>query len=215
MKNWFIKNWLYIVLILTVILFVLFRPFLNENSQALMVLITFVYVIATIKISNANIESAKATRDQIIESNKQYENSKHLQILPCFIVSCSRMKRYDYEINLPCSLASNYTKTDSTVLKIENIGKGTARDITYEWIYESIKTEGRIGMVGILEKTSFDINCCFNGDVVKEDKDGHLILHYSDLLGKKYHQEVIIHFITERHGEDNIDVFTNIPIDER
>ena len=34
----------------------------------LMVIITFVYVVATIMISKANIESAKATREQLEQS---------------------------------------------------------------------------------------------------------------------------------------------------
>ena len=70
--------------------------YLNENSNALMVIITFVYVLATIAICAANIISANATRNQIAvsqmqiaEEKKQYEESKHLQIMPFFQVSFS------------------------------------------------------------------------------------------------------------------------------
>ena len=38
---------------------------LNKNSDALMVIITFVYVIATIFIWRANNKSAKASKEQL------------------------------------------------------------------------------------------------------------------------------------------------------
>ena len=47
--------------------------FLDTHNGALMVVITLVYVIATIAICVANLRSAKATRDQLEESKRQYE----------------------------------------------------------------------------------------------------------------------------------------------
>ena len=48
----------------------------------LMVGITAVYVVATVFISCANIKSANATRDQLTESKRQYEDKKRLEIMP-------------------------------------------------------------------------------------------------------------------------------------
>ena len=48
----------------------------------LMVIITFVYVVATIMISKANIESAKATREQLEQSKKQFVENQRLQVMP-------------------------------------------------------------------------------------------------------------------------------------
>lgn len=45
---------------------------LNNNEGALMVVITSVYVIATCFICWANIRSAKATREQLAESRRQF-----------------------------------------------------------------------------------------------------------------------------------------------
>ena len=39
----------------------------------LMVVITLIYVITTIKISKANVDSAKATREQVEDSRVQFE----------------------------------------------------------------------------------------------------------------------------------------------
>lgn len=49
---------------------------LNKNSDALMVIITFVYVIATIFIWRANNKSAKASKEQLEESKRQFEESQ-------------------------------------------------------------------------------------------------------------------------------------------
>lgn len=47
--------------------------FLDTHDGAFMVIITFVYVIATIKICKANLRSADATREQVEETKRQYE----------------------------------------------------------------------------------------------------------------------------------------------
>lgn len=47
--------------------------FLDAHDGAFMVIITLIYVVATIAICIANLRSAKATRDQLEESKHQYE----------------------------------------------------------------------------------------------------------------------------------------------
>ena len=53
---------------------------LNDNNGALMVLITVIYVIATISISRSNKKSADASRKQIEASQKQQEQNVGLQL---------------------------------------------------------------------------------------------------------------------------------------
>lgn len=53
---------------------------INENNGFLMVVITLVYVIATILICVFNGKSAKASREQIIASQKQQEQNAGLQL---------------------------------------------------------------------------------------------------------------------------------------
>lgn len=50
-----------------------FIAFLDNHNGSLMVLVTAVYVIATIFICRANIKSARATKDQLAETKRQYE----------------------------------------------------------------------------------------------------------------------------------------------
>ena len=52
---------------------------LNENNGALMVLITVIYVTATISISHSNKKSAEASLMQIEASQKQIEASQKQQ----------------------------------------------------------------------------------------------------------------------------------------
>jgi len=49
---------------------------INNNSDALMVIITLVYVIATIFIWRANKISAQATKEQLEESKRQFDESQ-------------------------------------------------------------------------------------------------------------------------------------------
>ena len=54
---------------------------MNNNEGFLMVIITFVYVVATIFICVFNGRSAKASRDQILASQKQQAQNMGLQLL--------------------------------------------------------------------------------------------------------------------------------------
>ncbi len=52
----------------------------------LMVVITLVYVIATIFICRANIKSAKASKEELTEMKRQYaeENRPHIEVEFCY-----------------------------------------------------------------------------------------------------------------------------------
>ena len=92
LKKWIYRYWVYCVIVALCFLAITrYENYLKEHNEALMVLITAVYLFATIKISSANIESANAAREQmavtqaqIDEEKKQYEETKHLQVLPVF-----------------------------------------------------------------------------------------------------------------------------------
>ena len=83
--------------------------FLNVNNGALMVIITAVYVVATIQICRANIKSAKASNAQVAaakeqtdavkaqldESKREYEETKRLEHMPYMQVSFGEWKTSD------------------------------------------------------------------------------------------------------------------------
>lgn len=73
----------------------------------LMVIITVIYVIATIMICLANIRSAKATREQLAEAKRQFEESNRALVTVSFEI----------------------IKSGLAVLHIQNIGKRVASTV--------------------------------------------------------------------------------------
>lgn len=70
---------------------------MNENEGSLMVIITLAYVVATFFISKFNWMSAKASRDQIVASQKQQEQNSGLQLYSIRSSIISRIWKYQFE----------------------------------------------------------------------------------------------------------------------
>ena len=119
--------------------------YLNNNQGALMVLITFVYVVATIAICIANIKSAKASKEQLEESKKQHEESiksakeqleenrrQHEEAMKSAKEQLEESKRQFNEINRPC-MSCEYLLVERTFccLKIHNYGNKPAYNVTF------------------------------------------------------------------------------------
>lgn len=85
-----------------------FITYLNVNSGALTFLITVVYVVATIFICRANIRSAKATREQVAEQQREFEETNRAFVTVTFEV----------------------IKSGLAVLHFQNHGKRTAENVT-------------------------------------------------------------------------------------
>ena len=88
----------------------------------LMVGITAVYVVATIFISCANIKSANATRDQLTESKRQYEDKKRLEIMP-YIQFEQTKDNANHELNLVLDSGDELTGEYILLVRMKNIGK--------------------------------------------------------------------------------------------
>ncbi len=98
----------------------------------LMVGITAIYVIATIAICWANIRSAKATREQVAESKRQFEETRRLEIMP-YLQFESGIGLTDYTLKLELMSGDSDGGSYSEKILVKNIGRGTARDITGVW----------------------------------------------------------------------------------
>lgn len=85
-----------------------FIDIINKNQGALMVIITLVYVVATVIICFANKKSADATKEQVEEQKKQFEESNR-----AFVT-------IDFRI----------IKDGLAVLCIQNIGKRIAKNVS-------------------------------------------------------------------------------------
>jgi len=163
----------------------------------LMVGITFVYVVATIFICIFNGRAAKATRDQVEESQNQFYESKRLECMPFLQLEIPQdTQRPLFEITLPF-YKDESSDTIYKVLWLKNLGNGTATNITYAWQYKDF---------GINETGYPPINAVMQGDKycfqftidVDENVDDipqkAIIFQFDDLLGNKYEQKVILCF---------------------
>ena len=125
--------------------------FLNTNSGAITVIVTMIYTVATILIMVANRRSAEAANKQIITSNEQYNNSKHLQIMP-FLQACfSSRKAPEYHLffRLSGNVKSKERRTVSILL--ENVGKGPAINLSCIWAYGNSSQHEDLGITVIQE----------------------------------------------------------------
>ena len=167
----------------------IFIEFLESYSGALTVIVTVVYVIATIFICVANRKSAKASHDQIAESQKQFEETKRLECMPFLQMEISYdYHRPDFDMALPfCNENSEYSI--SKIVKLKNIGNGTATNIVYSWeckATKSISTDYP-PINAIMEgDTYYVLICCDTNETLSSETRATLTLQYKDLLGYSY-----------------------------
>lgn len=162
----------------------------------LMVGITIVYVIATIIICFANMKSAKATREQVNESIRQFEETKRLECLPFLQLEIPiSQERPLFEIELPMYK----DKAENTIFKsvvLKNLGNGTATNITYAWKYEPFDNFSSdyppINAIMRGDQYVFQLSFCI--DEIDQETNGILEFQYDDLLGHNYQQKVVLCF---------------------
>lgn len=149
----------------------------------LMVVITFVYVVATIFICIANLRSAKATREQLIETKRQYDEENRAYITYAII----------------------YEKRTVYGLRFTNHGKRVAKEVTIEFKDEFIHSLTERQFIGFLEQTSKNtcvlgvnqsIDIYLGGNAFRDNKnklpiEGNII--YSDDIGE-YKEHFLIDF---------------------
>lgn len=185
--------------LMAVILF-LFHDFLKEYSEPLMVLITFVYVVATVEICRANIESADANRDQLAESKRQYEDKKRLEIMPYLQFEKIEKTTFpaNYELNLVLDSGENRTAHYVLVLRMKNIGIGTAKDIVYTYQWDNCTQShdrGSFPVQALSSNESQVIKIVFAHQVgTPDNREACFILRYRDLLENKYVQHFSLKF---------------------
>lgn len=168
----------------------------------LMVAITFVYVVATIFICIFNGKSAKATREQIEESKRQFTESKRLECMPFLQFERSLSERPVFEMELPlCQKAR--AERHSMVFNLRNLGNSTAINLIYSWKF---KEQG----ISLVE--CFPVNAIQKGDqcsvqleflIDKEEKgiiNPQMVFEFRDLLGNSYEQ--IFCFVLDMSKEE-------------
>ena len=157
----------------------------------LMVGITAFYVIATIIISCANIKSANATREQLTESKRQYEDKKRLEIMP-YIQFEQTKYAADHELNLVIDSGENLTGKYILLIRMKNIGNGTAKDIAYTYQWDNCEKSydrGAFPIQALSSGESQTIKVEFaHTTEEKDNREACFLIRYRDLLDNDYTQ---------------------------
>ena len=159
----------------------------------LMVVITAIYVGATIAIWFANNKSARMTEKQLEESKRQFAENERLQMMPYFEI----IVHDDIRDFVECiELAISYSKAEnSTVIdrriSIKNIGLGVAKDFTYTWCnLDGCYPRNDLGFTafapGEEKSIYFDFYAEHKEDFSEYEAQVSMIFYYSDLLENKY-----------------------------
>ena len=184
--------------------------FLNKYSGALTFIVTTVYVIATIKILKANNESAKATREQVVESRRQFSENQRLQILPSLQIDIHK-NSYDiknpYELRFALFSNEHLSKCQLTyfMLTLENAGLGTAKDLMYYWVNAEEDTIQKPFPVTALYQKSIVkyhtyVGITHEHAIAGTNLDAQLVIHFKDLLDNQYKQTVSFTFNVREDG---------------
>lgn len=172
------------------------------TQQWILISITFVYVIATILISIFNFRSAKATREQVQESKRQYSETKRLSMQPYFNITIDQL-----DPNNSSSMQLKLTEGTSFLIEavrfdITNIGLGAAKEIQFclstipehpEIIW---KTLGKTALLSG-EKLQTRISFLAGKDLVNRSfsKVAFLQIRFEDLLDNKYLVSITLNFV--------------------
>lgn len=172
----------------------------------IMVAITFVYVVATIFICIFNGRSAKATRDQVKESQKQFHEAKRLEKIPYLQASIgewiSREKREtllpELWLNLTKSDDDNYASGGFSIV-LTNIGLGLLDNLKCTWSSDEIKKQQELSVTLLQCNQDFSVSVIVSAERQKQTvyKDGLLVFEFDDLLGNHYKQQLEISFQIE------------------
>ena len=216
-----IKYYLLLLAFLFIMALILlfFHDWIEQYSNSLMVLITFIYVVATIEICRANIKSAEATKEQLEESKRQFAENERLQMMPYFEIIVHDDIR-DFveciELTISNSNAENSTVIDRRI-SIKNIGLGVAKDFTYTWCnldgcYPRNDLSFTAFAPGEEKSIYFDFYAEHKEDFSEYEARVSMIFYYSDLLENKYSVVLNLVFRIAKDGEVDItDYHVSIP----
>lgn len=158
-----------------------------------MVGITAVYVIATIIICVFNGKSAKATREQVLESQHQFNETKRLDFMP-YLQFGDGDQTHSKEINLLLDDKDYNGGSYIVNLKLENIGRGTAKDIVYTYENNNLTQKHYRGSFPIRAIRSDDEQYLKIKFLVPTNQNEiirvAINLEFNDLLNYKYSQRL-------------------------
>lgn len=176
------------------------------DPQWLLVIITAIYAVFTIKIFQENRKSSDALKLQIDESARQYEEKKRLEMRPYLNIEIDPLyPNPNSDVQFRLTDGSDF-QSEVILFNITNIGLGTAKEIEFgfctfpEHPDVSWKT---LGKSAILSGSYYHLKASFlvAKDLIKSSfqKEAFVQIQYEDLLDNKYIAEITLTFV----GTDN------------
>ena len=176
----------------------------------LIVIITFIYMVATIAIFIANLISAQSSKKQINETKQQFIENKRIDNMPLINITITEtiLPAYCMELDITEDAEGDLlSKTKQVVF--ENIGKGIAKNITCTY-YSNVIGKKKIMEIPILPiKENESINiifCAKSGALINSDSTTALFeIEFEDLFDNKYLQKIEVEYLIQE--DEHMDMY--------
>ena len=195
-------------------------------TEWIMVVITAIYVVATIAICVFNYKTAKVANLQIQESKRQFDETRRLQIMPYLQVTITPKKDGETWGPVPETwfIISDSDK-DNTVrsdyyISFENIGLGMLHHTKILWNSISKHNDGYPAKDIVMAINSpWRITGAFFAERAESDDpfkakriDCSIDVTYEDLIGNSYSQKVEMLFLVHHTKIDLVYYFISPPV---
>ena len=170
------------------------------KTDCILDIITAIYAIVTIGIFIMNMKAVKATRQELEETQIQFEERKRLEYMPFLLLEKDQKESPQSEIELDCTEDTTYFLYQTVALK--NVGNATATTILYDWSFQGASISDAFPVNAIMKGDTyfFQLTIGTNNSygVGEENHHGVFSFQYNDLLGHTYSQKMFIDFNEEQ-----------------
>ncbi len=176
-----------------------------STTDWIMVVITGIYVIATVFIFIANNKSANVTRAQLAESKQQYSETKRLASMPCFYIHAEDRNTGFFEsVEITDKITGNVISMGYK-FATENIGNGIAKDVHFYISTEFVgkKEIAKFPLVPVFksphdQRLIFPLFFADKGGFKNKKLTATLLIEFSDLFSNQYAQPIKLVFSEEQ-----------------
>lgn len=185
----------------------------------LMVIITSIYVVATVLIWCANRKSANATKEQVIMAQQHYDETKRLQALPFLQLEKNNANPITSDITIDLPVEKEYAlfEIGFDTFLLRNVGNGSAVNLVYTWesADKTITKNDYPNINAIGANLQYSVKFSFLASEKKEipQLNAVLILQFEDILGNAYQQKILFDLSVKENTSSLVDFYENNPPD--
>jgi len=169
----------------------------------IMVVITTIYVLATICIWFANKKAADASRAQLEESRRQFDEMNRISVMPYLKLGYRQGSSGLLNFYIDLYDSSRPERQELYPVVLSNVGNGNAIDIECRLVNNDGKCEDRFPTLALQKEASEPINLYFKypAIAIKDEHDTvSLLFTYNDVLGNQYSQLVSFEMRFNNHS---------------